>query len=269
MRSWVIVSDFRRRTALVTGASSGIGAALAEALAARGADLVLTAPDEERLVLVADRLRALHGVAVETIAVDLAYEDSPDRLAEKVLAAGHEIDILVNCAGFGTRGRYDELAAERDHHEVMVNVVAVERLAHLFLPAMVERGRGTVINVSSTSGFQAVPYMAVYGASKAFVLSFSIALWAEYRSRGIRVLALCPGPTDTNFFDALGSRMNAGGRLRTTDEVVTSAFRALDNGQPYVIDGRLNYLTSNASRLLGRGLVAGITARVLGANGRG
>ncbi|OAA25593.1 hypothetical protein UG55_102127 [Frankia sp. EI5c] len=263
------MTDFRGRTALVTGASSGIGAALAEALAARGADLVLSAPSEERLRPVASRLRVLHGVDVRMIPVDLAGEAGPDELAERTLATGREIDVLVNSAGFGTRGRYEELAAERDHHEVMVNVVAVERLTHRFVPAMVERGRGTVINVASTSGFQAVPYMAVYGASKAFVLSFSIALWAEYRSRGLQVLALCPGPTDTNFFEALGSRMSAGGRLRTTDEVVTSAFRALDRGQPYVIDGRLNYLTSNASRLLRRGFVAAVTSRVLGPSGRG
>ncbi|MCK9931269.1 SDR family oxidoreductase [Frankia sp. Mgl5] len=262
------MTDFRNRTALVTGASSGIGAAFAEALAARGADLVLAAPSEEKLRPVTERLRALHGVRVWTAPVDLAREDGPDLLVEQVRATGREIDVLVNNAGFGTYGRYEELSADRDHREVMVDVVAVERVTHLLLPAMVERGRGTVVNVSSTSGFQAVPYMAVYGASKAFVLSFSIALWAEYRSRGIRVLAVCPGPTDTNFFEVLGRRMSAGGRLRTTDEVVSAAFRGLDRGLPYVIDGRLNYLTSNASRLLGRGLVAGITARTLRPRGR-
>ncbi|ABW15806.1 short-chain dehydrogenase/reductase SDR [Parafrankia sp. EAN1pec] len=262
------MTDFRNRTALVTGASSGIGAAFAEALAARGADLVLAAPSEEKLRPVAERLRALHGVRVWMVPVDLAREDGPDLLVEQVRATGREIDVLVNNAGFGTYGRYEELPADRDHREVMVDVVAVERVTHLLLPAMVERGRGTVVNVSSTSGFQAVPYMAVYGASKAFVLSFSIALWAEYRSRGIRVLAVCPGPTDTNFFEVLGRRMSAGGRLRTTDEVVSAAFRGLDRGLPYVIDGRLNYLTSNASRLLGRGLVAGITARTLRPRGR-
>jgi hypothetical protein len=105
--------------------------------------------------------------------------------------------------------------------------------------------------------------MAVYGASKAFVLSFSVALWAEYRSRGVRVLALCPGPTDTAFFDVLGVQLSAGGRLRTTDEVVAAAFRALERGQPYVIDGKINYLTSNLSRFLSRALVARITERFL------
>ncbi|WP_018500360.1 SDR family NAD(P)-dependent oxidoreductase [Parafrankia discariae] len=258
------MTDFRNRTALVTGASSGIGAAFAEALAAHGADLVLAAPSEERLRPVAERLRALHGARVWAVPVDLAREDGPDLLVEQARAAtGDAVDVLVNNAGFGTYGRYEELPADRDHREVMLDVVAVERMTHLLLPAMVERGRGTVVNVSSTSGFQAVPYMAVYGASKAFVLSYSIALWAEYRSRGVQVLAVCPGPTDTHFFDVLGRRMSAGGRLRTTDEVVTAAFRGLDRGLPYVIDGRLNYLTSNASRLLGRGLVAGITARTL------
>ena len=255
--------DLRMSTALITGASSGIGAAFAEAYADRGARLVLVAPSEPRLWMVAERLGARYGTEAHVIAVDLADERGPDRLAEAVAEAGLEVDILVNNAGFGTRGPYHELSADRDHREVMLNVVAVERVAHLFLPGMAARGRGTVINVSSTSGFQAVPYMTVYGASKAFVLSFSIGLWAEYRRRGVRVLALCPGPTDTEFFEVLGTRMSAGGRLRTTDEVIATAFRALDRGQPYVIDGRLNYLTSNASRLLPRGLVARITERVL------
>ncbi|MCM3926220.1 SDR family oxidoreductase [Frankia sp. AiPs1] len=256
-------ADLKMSTALVTGASSGIGAAFAQAYAARGATLVLVAPAESRLKEVAQRLGNRYGVEVHAVPIDLAEESGPDQLAKAVAETGLEIDILVNNAGFGTRGPYHELSADRDHREVMVNVVAVERVAHLFLPTMVARGSGTIINVSSTSGFQAVPYMAVYGASKAFVLSFSIGLWAECRPRGVRVLALCPGPTDTDFFEVLGSRMSAGGRLRTTDEVVAAAFRALDRGQAYVIDGRLNYLTSNASRLLPRGLVARITERVL------
>ncbi len=256
-------ADLKLSTALVTGASSGIGAAFAEAYAARGARLVLVAPAEPRLRQVADGLRARHGVDVHTVAVDLAEESGPDQLAKAVAEIGLEIDIVVNNAGFGTRGAYHELSADQDHREVMLNAVAVERVAHLFLPAMVARGSGTLINTSSTSGFQGVPYMAVYGATKAFVLSLSIALWAECRPRGVRVLALCPGPTDTDFFRVLGSRMSAGCRLRTTDEVVAAAFRALDRGQAYVIDGRLNYLTSNASRFLPRGLVAKITERTL------
>ncbi|MCK9875642.1 SDR family oxidoreductase [Frankia sp. Ag45/Mut15] len=256
-------AELQMSTALITGASSGIGAAFAEAYAARGARLVLAAPGEPRLREVAERLRREHGVDVHTVAVDLAEESGPDTLAKAVAEIGLDIDILVNNAGFGSRGPYHEIAAERDHRQVMLNVVAVERVAHLFLPGMVARGGGTIINTSSTSGFQAVPYMAVYGGSKAFVLHFSIALWAEYRRHGVRVLALCPGPTDTGFFEALGSRMSAGGRVRTTDEVVAAAFRALDRGQAYVIDGRLNYLTSNASRLLPRGFVAQVTERVL------
>jgi short-subunit dehydrogenase len=173
------------------------------------------------------------------------------------------VDVLVNNAGFGTHGRFDTLPTGRSHREVMLDVVAVERLTHLLLPAMVERGCGVVVNTSSTSGFQAVPYMAVYGASKAFVLSFSIALWAEYRNRGIRVLAVCPGPTDTDFFRVLGVEMSAVGRRRTTDEVVAAAFRALAKGRPYVIDGALNYVTSNLSRFMTRGLVARVTERVI------
>lgn len=256
-------ADLNSSTVLVTGASSGIGAAFAEAYAARGARLVLVALAEPRLRRVAERLRQTYGVEVHVLAVDLAEQGGPDQLAKAVAEIGVDVDILINNAGFGTRGPYHELSADLDHREVMLNTVAVERVAHLFLPAMIARGHGQVINTSSTSGFQGVPYMAVYGATKAFVLSLSIALWAECRPHGVQVLALCPGPTDTDFFRVLGSQMSAGGRLRSTDEVVASAFRALDRGVPYVIDGRLNFLTSNASRFLPRGAVARITERVL------
>jgi len=269
MVSMTAVTDSRPPTVLVTGASSGIGAAFAEAYARRGARLVLAAPHEAKLKPVAEHLRVTYQAEVHVVPVDLAEERGPDRLVEAVAELGLEVGVLVNNAGFGTRGPYHELSAAQDHREVMLNAVAVERLVHLLLPAMVARGDGTIINVASTSGFQAVPYMAVYGATKAFVLSFSVGLWAEYRGRGVRVLALCPGPTDTAFFETLGGRMSAGGRLRTTEEVVASAFRALDRGQAYVIDGRLNYLTSNASRVLPRGAVARITARVLRPRRRG
>jgi short-subunit dehydrogenase len=255
--------DFRGSNALVTGASSGIGAAFAEALAARGAGLVLVARSEPKLRGLADRLRREHGVAVRVVAVDLANERGPDDVAAALRRDGLAVDVLVNNAGFGTHGQYDTLPNTRDHAEVMVNVVAVERMTHLFLPDMVERGRGVVIHTCSTSAFQAVPYMAVYGAAKAFTLSFSIALWAEYRRRGVRVLALCPGPTDTEFFRVMGVQMNSGGRLRTTDEVIRTAFRALERNRPYVVDGRLNYVTSNLSRFMPRGLVARITERVI------
>ncbi len=255
--------DFRGSTALVTGASSGIGAAFAEALAVRGAGLVLVSRSESKLEALASQLRASCGVPVHVIGEDLAQEHGPDRVVDILRRDGFGIDILVNNAGFGTHGLYHTLPAGRSHREVMLHVVAAERLTHLLLPAMVERGHGVVVNTSSTSGFQAVPYMAVYGASKAFMLSFSIALWAEYRSRGIRVLAVCPGPTDTDFFRVLGVEVSAGGRKRTTDEVIAAAFRALDRGRPYVIDGTLNYVTSNVSRFMTRGLVARITERVI------
>ena len=258
-----MADDYRDSTVLVTGASSGIGAALADAFAARGARLVLAAQAETRLRSVAEGLRERHGADVLVVPVDLANEDGPDRLAARVREAGLAVDVLVNNAGFGTHGRFHELSADTDHREVMVNVAAVERMTHLFLPEMVRAGRGTLINISSTSAFQAVPYMAVYGASKAFVLSFSLALWGEYRKQGIKVLAVCPGPTDTPFFDTLGVRLKAGGRLRTTDEVVAATFRALQRGRPFVVDGQLNQLLVAATRFLSRPMLARITERVL------
>jgi short-subunit dehydrogenase len=202
-------------------------------------------------------------VPVQVIEADLAHEDGPDQVVDKLRQAGVGIDILVNNAGFGTYGHFHTLPPERNHREVMLDVVAVERLTHLLLPAMVERGQGVIINLSSTSAFQPVPYMATYGASKAFVLSYSIALWAEYRDKGIRVLAVCPGPTDTGFFRVLGFEMPLGGRLRTTSDVTAAAFRALAKNRPYVVDGKLNYVMANLTRVVTHGLLARITERVI------
>jgi short-subunit dehydrogenase len=257
------VSDYRGQTALVTGASSGIGLALADGFAGRGADVLIAALPNEKLPAAAAWLRRRHPVTIHEIAVDLAAEDGPDRVAQRVAEMGLTIDILVNNAGFGQHGYYHELDRELNHREVMLLCAAVERMTHLFLPDMLERDRGTLINLSSVQAFQAVPHMAVYGAAKAFVLSFTTALWAEYRGRGVRIMTLCPAQTDTDFFEGLGYQVATGGRLRTPDEVVATAFRGLKGGAPYVIDGWQHRLTANASRFLPRGLVARITEKVL------
>ncbi len=197
---------YRGKTALVTGASAGIGAEFARALAARGSDVILVARSQERLRALADELARDFGVRAEVIAADLTRADAARDLYAEAEVRGLTVDLLINNAGFGTHGPFETLAPARDHAEVMLNVAAVVDLTHLFLPAMLKRGDGAVINVASTASFQPVPYMAVYGATKAFVLSFSEALWAECRGRGVRVLALCPGTTATEFFDVVGTQ---------------------------------------------------------------
>lgn len=247
--------------ALVTGASSGIGAEFARALAARGHDLVLVARSEQALHRSAGELRARHGVRVEVVVADLAREHAARFIREQTDALGMEIHLLVNNAGFATAGHFEHLDARTDHAQVMVNVVAVVDLAHQYLPAMVDRGRGAVINVASIGGFQPAPYLAVYSATKAFVRTVSEALWGEYHSRGIRVLALCPGPVDTAFFDVLGNDEAAIGQRVPADRVVGRALQALQSGRSSVVPGWRNRLLTQVPRLLPRQLLISATER--------
>jgi hypothetical protein len=186
-------------TALITGASSGIGEQFAYALAREKYDLVLTARREDRLNVVAGNARERGASRAEIIAIDLANHDSPRQIFERISAAQIEIDYLINNAGFGTTGRFDRLPLERELEEIDLNVTSLVALTHLFLPAMAARRRGTIINVASTAAFQALPYMATYAATKAFVLSFTEAVAGEMAGTGVRVMALCPGPVRTEF----------------------------------------------------------------------
>ncbi|HEY6236260.1 MAG TPA: SDR family oxidoreductase, partial [Candidatus Elarobacter sp.] len=187
-------------TALITGASSGIGEAFARALAARGEDLVLVARSAERLEALAAELSAKHGVRAHVLPADLSDPKAVDALVAELTARGLTVTTLINNAGFGTHGEFASLDAARERDEVIVNVLAPVQLTHALLPAMVARKSGAIVNVGSTASFQPVPYMAVYGATKAFLLSFSEALAEEVRAHGVRVVALCPGQTDTAFF---------------------------------------------------------------------
>ncbi|HEU4655988.1 MAG TPA: SDR family NAD(P)-dependent oxidoreductase [Capillimicrobium sp.] len=188
------------QSALVTGASGGIGEAFARALAARGVDLLLTGPprDEARLVALAAELAARHGVRAQAVAADLAERDGPDRLHAAALALGFEPDVVVNNAGISGVGGFTAAPADVWTPIVRLNAEAVVHLTRLFVEPMIDRGAGTVVMVASTSAFQPQPYFAVYGASKAFVLSFGQALWAEARGRGVRVVTVCPGPVDAS-----------------------------------------------------------------------
>lgn len=247
--------------ALVTGASAGIGAQFARALAADGVDLVLVARSEQALHTLAAELRARHSVRVDVLVADLTVEHAATTLREQLDALGLQVDLLVNNAGFATAGRFEQIDPATDHAQVMLNVVAVVDLTHQFLPAMAERGHGAVINVASIGGFQPAPYLAVYAATKAFVLSFSQALWGEYRSRGIQVLALCPGPVDTGFFDVLGTDEAMIGQRVPVEQVVTQALHALQAGRSHTVPGWRNQLLSQIPRLLPHHLLVRLTER--------
>jgi uncharacterized protein len=249
--------------ALITGASSGIGECFARALAARGRNSVLVARSEEKLESLAAELHARHGIAAEAIPLDLAEAGSAGRLAEILGNRQFKIDLLVNNAGFGARGRFWELPRDRQSEMIRSNVLTLAELTHLLLPAMVAEGRGAIINVSSTSSFQPIPYTATYAATKAFVTSFSEGLREELRRYGITVVTLCPGGTQTDFFRASGyGRPKLPGGIQPPEEVVEAALRALDRKGGLVVPRFLNKLGVFVQRFAPRGLVVKITARM-------
>jgi uncharacterized protein len=250
------VTTYTGKTALITGASSGIGAAFARALAKQGTNLILVARSEDKLRDLATTLTNQYPIRADVLSADLSRPEARQELFAATQQLAHPIDILINNAGFATYGSFDNLDPEREQQEILLNVAAVVDLTHRFLPAMLVRHSGSIINVASTAAFQPTPYMAVYGASKAFVLSFSEALWAEYRSKGIRVLALCPGPTSTDFFNVVGTEDAALGSKETPEKVVQVALQALKRGRPSVISGRRNTLMANSVRFVPRAMVA-------------
>ena len=237
--------------AVVTGASSGLGALFAEKLAQRGLPLVLSGRDEARLAEVRQRVQRLApGVDVELVVGDLGIHAGVDALV--AVLDGRVIDVLVNNAGFGTYGRLPEIEPDRDHELIAVNVDALVRLTHAVLPGMLARGHGRILNVASTIAFQPAPYQATYGASKAFVLSFSQALWAETTGSGVTVTALCPGPTRTGFVDALDADVSGTAiyrRLASPETIVAAGLRALDRGRPVVVPGLRNRVMATGASL--------------------
>lgn len=256
------------RTALITGASSGIGENFANALANQGIDLILVARSKDKLEVMARALAKAHGIKATVIAADLSQPGCGERLAKEVSKRRLKVDLLINNAGFGLAGRFDENEAARNQQMIALNVSAVVDIAQAFLPAMLDRGSGAIINIASLAAFQPTPYMGVYGATKAFVLSFSESLWAEYRDKGIRVLAVCPGPVDTPFFEATGkadSLMKAipRGTMVTTDDVVKAALKALREGRSHVVPGMAQKAMSLLPRLVPRRLMAAGAARAM------
>lgn len=254
---------YNGKTALITGASSGIGEVFARTLSEHGMDVILVARSESALRKLAAELSTTYGVRAEVICADLSKEGASTLIKEAVERQGLRVDLLVNNAGFGTYDRFEAIDPERDHQQVMLNVGAVVDLAHAFLPDMVARGEGAVINVGSMAAFQPMPYMAVYAASKAFVLSFSQALWGEYRERGIRVVALCPGQVETPFHDKMEHEAPAAGVKVTPQEAVVAALRTLEKGDSYVVPGAMNYVAAQSTRVLSRAFLARSAAKML------
>lgn len=250
-------------TALVTGASSGIGKGFAERFARNGHDVVLVARRVERLRALAESLERRFGVSAAVVPADLADPAAPGALAAHLREVGLEIGILVNCAGFGTAGRFVDEDADRILEEMTVDVVAPALLTRHLLPSLLAAGpAGALITVSSTAGHQPVPNLAVYAACKAFVTSLTSAIWEESRGSGLRVLALCPGPTATEFFEASGSEQFKVGRLGTVEEAVDAAFAALDTTSgPVVTVGLGNRIQAFAARCAPRRLVLTVGAR--------
>jgi len=257
--------DLRGGTALITGASSGLGVEFARRFANRGSNLVLVARRADRLETLAAELRSASGVEVTVVPADLGVAGAAESLHEELDRRGIRITSLVNNAGFGSHGAFDQADPERMTGEIQLNVGTLVELTRAFMPQLLE-GSGALVTVASTAAYQPTPGMAVYGATKAFVLSFTEALWAEARGTGLRVLAVSPGPTKTEFFDVVGSEDAAVGRKQTSAQVIDTAFRALDraDGGPSVVSGRSNHLTALATRLLSRRTLARTSARVLG-----
>lgn len=256
--------DLTKQTALVTGASSGIGAVFARELARRGAGVVLVARRADRLAALAAELTAAHGVTATPVAADLVKPGAARALADDLALREITVDVLVNNAGFGTHGRFTDQDPARLTDSITLNVTALVELTRIFLPAMVERDRGAVVNVASTAGFQPLPYFAVYGATKAFVLSFTEALWGELTGTGVRALALCPGATRTEFFEIAGEAAAVGSR-QTPEQVVAVALRALERSSPppSVISGLVNSLGARSQRLAPRRLVISMAGRMM------
>ena len=254
------------RTALITGASSGIGEAFADVFASEGFDLVITARREDRLRAVAARLGERYGRRVEVIVEDLAHPDAPARLSEEIARRGIQVDALVNNAGYGVEGSYLASTWQRHHTNLQVLVVSVAELTHRLLPGMIARGYGRVINVASLAGLVPAPAgHTLYGASKSFVIKFSESLSHEMRKHGVHVTAVCPGFTWSEFHDVTGTReqMNRMPKWIWMDAptVARQGFDAVMAGQAIYVNGRINRTIATLVRLMPQTLVESLGRR--------
>lgn len=252
-----MTAEKRRDTALITGASQGIGEELAKLCAAHAFDLVLVARSEEKLGKVAWDLSNKHGIRAQVLPADLSDPSAPDRLCEELTAQGIDIDVLINNAGFGLQGAFAEIGVPETTAMLQVNIAALTLLARLLLPAMIRRGRGRVLNVASTAAYVPGPFMAEYYASKAYVLSLTEALSNELQGTGVTATALCPGPTTTGFAErAAVAHAKLFESAMDVQEVAKQGFEGMLQGKTVVIPGARNRWMARLTGLVPRTILA-------------
>lgn len=253
----------QNQTALITGSSGGIGEEFARRFAERGTNLILVARRADKLEELRTDLLGRHpALTVDVVGADLSVPGSAGELAARIDGLGRTVDILVNNAGVGLHGDFAGQDRADNAAQVQLNCVTLVELTSLYLPTMTRTGRGMVINVASTAGFQPTPGMAVYGATKAFVLSFTESLWQETKSTGVRVFALCPGATETEFFSRTGEEFLTSGR-QSSEQVVDVAMAAIDKSGPTVISGLRNTILANGYRIAPRRVMLEVAQRIM------
>ena len=250
-------------TALVTGASSGIGAEFARQLATKKTDLILVARSQAKLEALATKLEQQYEIKAEVLVQDLSLASAGQKIFDAVQEKELTVDLLINNAGFGDYGAFSDRNLSKQLTMIQLNILVLTELTGLFLPGMQTRNQGGIINISSIAGFQPLPYMSVYAATKAFVLNFSEALWAENKDRGVNILAVCPGPTESEFFkvadfpDSFATKQSKTMTMTPTAEVVSESLNALEKGQSTLVTGGFtNQLIVNIPRFVPRDFLA-------------
>jgi len=260
------VNEITAQTALITGASSGMGADFARQLAERGTNLVLVARREERLKQLRDSILEKHPVQIHVIPADLANPEARQILFESLQSRSIQIDILINNAGLGVYGKFVKTPWDKTNNMLHLDIVALTHLTRLFAEDMVKRGKGHVLLVASTGAFQPTPTYAAYAAAKSYVLSFGEALNYELKSTGVNCTVLCPGVTETEFFDVSGQKMTFFQKITKmkSEKVVRIGLNAMFNRKPSVVAGRMNAFMAWNTRLYPRKMVTSIAAFLMG-----
>ncbi len=251
------------KTALITGASSGIGRAMAFLFAKDNIGLVITARNEEALLTLQKEITSQYTIPVKVIACDLSENGAAHALHQNILSEGIAIDYLINNAGFGDTGWFDQTQWKKNEQMIQLNITALTALCRCFVPEMKERQFGRILNMASTAAFQPGPTMAVYFATKSYVLHFSEAINSELKGTGVSVTALCPGPTETNFANAAGFKddgiFDKKQKFPSAEEVAIFGYQAMMNQKSVVVHGLKNYILANSGRLFPRNWVVAIT----------